>query len=517
MEIFTSNAGIPGPFRSPSESAGGFSVKSAIGWEFDPTSDAQQPSEAPPIAEFSEIAGLLRAYYRNQTVHERMREFLGAVDPQKPTAVYIVGNDGFSDFGEPSSPARLSEYLGDGLEIDRSLWDQDSLIADIDLEYHNFDYPAAPWLDPERAFKLQEPVLDVTLRILRQYGVVPLTLVSGRGFHLVWAVSRNSRAFRRLVGLGRVPPSLQARYAHPCPPSGLSVDPDLGHAFAGLGLILEFVWHRVLRASEHSCTLPVQPTAIEVGPGIGGREIISFDLSEYGDPLHTRRIRLPFSAYLKPRQFEWMLGQAGVRRLLPIFAIPLQGITLREAIDVARNPNLALELSQHCSVHIPDRSGPMQSLIDEYEASELAAFHKEFYAQPWEQDPLHPLCTRIPDAPRCMEWLLEHPNDWLLKPAALQHVARILTALECRPRAIAQLICARYKRDCNWGDLWLRLDPLNRAIFYTRLFAGMIATGCDKLIDLNCVSHKEKGYCMIPECCSNLVTYRETLLKRRLR
>ena len=131
----------------------------APGKEFDPILEAQQPSEA-GTCDSSEYSGLLREYYQNWTVRERMCEFLGGVDPQKATAVYIVSNDGFSDFGPPSSPACLPEYLGDGLEIERSLWDQHSLVADIDLEYHNFDYPAAPWLDPERAFKLQEPVLD---------------------------------------------------------------------------------------------------------------------------------------------------------------------------------------------------------------------------------------------------------------------------------------------------------------------------------------------------------------------
>jgi hypothetical protein len=155
----------------------------------------------------------------------------------------------------------------------------------------------------------------------------------------------------------------------------------------------------------------------------------------------------------------------------------------------------------------------MDSLIDEYEALELAAFHKEFYSESWEHDQLHLAWTRIPDVPHCVAWLFEHANDWLLKPAALQHVARILTALGWRPRAIAKVICGSYEKDCAWGNLWLRLDPFNRALFYTRLFTGMIATGCDKLIDLNCVSHKEKEYCMIPECCSNLVTYREMLLK----
>ena len=130
--------------------------------KLDSTWEAQRPSE-PWGGESSDFADFLRAYYQHWTVRERMCEFLGGVDPNKATALYVVGNDGSSDFAQPLSPACLPECLGAGLEIDRSLWDKDSLIADIDLEYHNFDYPAAPWLDPERAFKLQEPVLDTTL------------------------------------------------------------------------------------------------------------------------------------------------------------------------------------------------------------------------------------------------------------------------------------------------------------------------------------------------------------------
>ena len=470
----------------------------------------------PERLESSELSGLLRECYQNRTVRQRMGEFLGGADRQKATAVYIVGNDGFSEFGQLSSPACLAERLEEGLEIDRSLWDQDALIADIDLEYHNFDYPAAPWLNPQRSFALQQPVLDATLRILHQSGIAPLALVSGRGYHFVWAVSRNSAAFRRLVRLGRVPPTLEARYSQSCSPNGGSVDPDLGRAFAGLGLIMEFVGHRVLAASAARCSVPVHLTAIEVGPGIAGREIISFDLSEYGDPLHLRHIRLPFSAYLKPRQFQWMLGEAGVRRLMPIFTIPLSGMTPAQAIHTARNPDEVLELSRHVSTRIPNGSGAMENLLNEYEDSELAAFHEQFYRQLRELPcTVSPGFVRMPGAPPCVEWLLEHPNDWLLRPAAIQHVVRVLTALDWTPASISQRISANYDCDAGWGDLWVRLDPCNRAVFYTRLFSGMIATGADKLIDLNCVSHKEKGYCMIPACCSNLVQFRNTLLERR--
>jgi len=129
---------------------------------------------------------------------------------------------------------------------------------------------------------------------------------------------------------------------------------------------MEFVGQRVLEASMQTCTLPVQPAAIEVGPGIYGREIISLDLSEYGDSLHTRHIRIPFSVYLKPRQFEWMFGEAEVRRLLPIFEIPLSDMSPAQAITAMRDPDSVLEIAQHVSAAIPDQSEAMEELLDNY-------------------------------------------------------------------------------------------------------------------------------------------------------
>lgn len=480
----------------------------------DPTSPGACGNQ---VTEMSDFDGLLRRYYENPTIRERMCEFLGGAEPWNASAAYLVGTDGVADYTRPSSTKRLPEYLEAGLEVDRSLWDRDLMIVDIDLEYHNFDNPAIPWLDPERAFVLQKPVLDISLRILAEAGIVPLTLMSGRGYHLVWSIRRSTRAFCRLVKLGRIPPSLKARYQHAFFPGGATVELSLGRAFAGLGMMMEFIGHRVLTASQESCTIPVQPAAIEVGPGSNGREIVSFDLSEYGDPLHTRHIRLPFSAYQKPRQMQWALGEEGVRRLMPIFEIPLTGMTQAEAIATARDPEAVVELSCHASAEIPEASAAMETLIDEYENSELAAFHQQFYGEPCQQPPysVDAGSVRIAGAPRCVEWLLDHPNDWLLKPAALQHVARVLTALEWPPLAIAHLICRSYHTDADWGDFWTRLDPCNRAIFYTRLFTGMIATGVDELVDLNCVSHREKGYCVTPDCSSNLVQFRDALLKRK--
>lgn len=470
---------------------------------------------AVPQTSSPELSGLLRLYYKDPAVRKRMYEFLGGADLKHATALYIAGTDGYSDYHVQSLPTDLIEYLEGALEVDRSLWDTQCLIADIDLEYHNFDYPAAPWRDPARAFQLQQPVLEATLQILGRAGIAPLILVSGRGFHLVWAIRRNSKAFGRLVRLGHVPPSLRGRYAQSCAPNGSSVDPDLACAFSGLGLIMEFVGHRVLEASMRTCTLPVQPAAIEVGPGIYGREIISLDLSEYGDCLHTRHVRIPFSAYLKPRQFEWMFGEAEVRRLLPIFEIPLADMSPTQAITAMRDPDAVLKIAQHVSAAIPDHSEATEELLNSYEHSELAIFHDQFNIQLREETSLPNCSIPIPEAPPCAQFLLENPNDWLLKPTALQHVVRVLTAIGWTPSSIAHRICASYSTDCDWGNTWDRLEPCNRAIFYTRLFAGMIATGLDKLIDFNCVSHQEKGYCMIRERSSNLILYRDMLLEKR--
>jgi hypothetical protein len=42
---------------------------------------------------------------------------------------------------------------------------------------------------------------------------------------------------------------------------------------------------------------------------------------------------------------------------------------------------------------------------------------------------------------------------------------------------------------------WQEYDPGMRADFYTRLFAGLWKTGVDGLVDFNCVSTAEKGFC----------------------
>jgi hypothetical protein len=114
-----------------------------------------------------------------------------------------------------------------------------------------------------------------------------------------------------------------------------------------------------------------------------------------------------------------------------------------------------------------------------------------------------------------VENVLQNPNDLLLKPAAVQHLVRVFMALGWPPRQVAELIWTVFEQDHNWGSIWNQSNACWRADFHTRVFAGLIFTGADSLVDFNCVSHQEKGYCPSSGCPSNLESYQRLLSGRR--
>jgi hypothetical protein len=50
-------------------------------------------------------------------------------------------------------------WLDHGAELNRSLWDRESLLAHLDVEYVNFDHPAHPFVAQEQVFEMQRPVV----------------------------------------------------------------------------------------------------------------------------------------------------------------------------------------------------------------------------------------------------------------------------------------------------------------------------------------------------------------------
>jgi hypothetical protein len=429
-------------------------------------------------------------YYHNASVRGRIAEFIGWRAGSEATCEFLTGSDESTQLRLPCSPRQLPLLFDRGLEICRSLWDQNSLIADFDVEYVNFDRAAEAFVAPERVFALQQPVAEAIERTLRGYGIAPLRLLSGRGHHFVWRIRRDSGEFKRLVKLGRGPDSLWKTESESQLPEAGKVVEELARAFAGLGLIMEFLAYRIKEIAAPDTAIPVELTAMEVGPSGHGREMISLDISEYGDPLSTRMTRVPFSIYLKPWQQSWGIDPQVLDQLAPFFVIPLQGITWREGVRTMRDIAATTKLAENSCTIIPDASEGMGAVVADYAGSTVANFHDWFYAQ--EQQPPDRWSEtydrfELERLPACARMTLETPNDLLLQPARIRQLVRVMLALGWHPRHIAGLIHSKYAGPFGWTQ-FRGYDRATRADFYTRIFAGLFVTGRDELVDFNCVS-----------------------------
>jgi hypothetical protein len=373
-------------------------------------------------------------------------------------------------------------------------------------------------VNPRRCFELQEPVVRVIEALLLEWGIRPLHIVTGQGHHFVWRIARTSRAAgeigalclsEELTGLcmERLPPALVGRIT--------AADQTF---FFALALVLEFVAHRIKAEAAARSTLPVEVTAVHVGPRYQSqREMISIDLSEYGDPLHTRMVRLPFTNYRKP----WVSGLAaalGIADKIPSFrTVPLHEINITQALEIRHVEEAVLELARRACVRIPLQEEGTARLISAYRASRLRSLHEDFYAlghgspKDWAESYGK---TALDALPPCARHLLDFPNDLLLKPAGMQLVTRCLLAQGWHPRHIAGLIRRKFEDPAyGWGVDWGDYAAAVRADFYTRLFACLHRAGIDRLVDLNCTSTQEKGFCFRPDGVScSLGPSRQTLL-----
>lgn len=441
----------------------------------------------------------LHRYYADPMVRQRIGEYLGGQSGEA-TAVFV--SDPVPALDRPFQPlpaGQLWKLLDARLEAARSLWDRASLIAHLDLEHVHFDRPWEPLADPERSERLQRPLVDALCEILAEHGIAPLHLLTGRGHHFVWRIERGSRAFLELAALGTLSESLRRLYAAPQPPSGEAVGEELGAAQQGLGKVLEALAHRALAQAAGRSAVPVQLTAVTVGPGPKGREIVSLDLSQFGDPLHDRCVRIPFTAYLKGAH----LGAPPEMQDRPLVVIPVVGGDERAARAAMHDLDLAAAFARRAPAAIPEASRATEGLIASYLASDLATFHALCEAvepEPPERWPETYDRLDLSGLPLCARLVLEEPNDLLLQPAAIQLVVRTLLAQGWHPRHVAGLIASNYGRDHGWLPGIHFHDPGVRADFYVRLFAGLLATGLDELVDFNCQSTREKGLCPGLEC-----------------
>jgi hypothetical protein len=462
---------------------------------------------------------VLKDYYRDRDVRARLAEYAGRTAGSGLTAAYVASLDPdargaaarweTAHLGAPDDLDVMADRSGD---LARSLWDRDSLLFHLDLDYQNTDAPGEPFAYPAEAFFRLEPVFSAARREMLRFGLPLFVLMTGRGYHFTGRLRLDHPVLPALASLVPGVPRWHASIASRRPQG---VDAMLtqvhARAHAGLGCLVEYFAHRIMRRIGLASPVPVVVNGTVVGAGLTGRAAASLDFSHLGDPLDARLIRMAFSGYQLHRARPDLVGARVAEGVRPFAAVPrLRG--LEEAL-ASRSLETARELAAHGTGLIPDVSKGLLRLLDEYRGSRLAAFHHEYFADIYDQAGQASRCA-LPDLPPCVSWALDAPNDRLLQPAFVQHVTRALLAHDWTAGAIARLVDRCYHENAHWGDHWARRDRWTRASFDVGVFAALVLAGLDEGVDFNCVSAGEKGLCPRSGCPFNLADIRDQLLAR---
>lgn len=457
-------------------------------------------------------------YYRVPEVRRAVRAYCGFEDDRADTgAVFLAGlgdsAEAIAGWGAAPrvAPAALGDLCDAGCDISRSLWDHRQLVFLFELDYQNVDLPAEPFLRPvETLFKL-EPAYEATRRVFGRLQLDAQPIITGRGHHFAGTVRLDDPLVARLARLSPSVPRWHAGVNARRPP-GVSANMSAAHARAadGLGRLLEYAGHLVM-AEAAASPIPVVFNGTVVGSGRVGRESVSIDISHAGDPLDVRHFRAAFSAYQWHRFRPDVFGSLAAS-LPPLAAVPRGTRSFVEVLGDQRDLESAVAAASSGAISLPNVASGLERLCDVYEQSVLCHVHRTFdrdLAEPGAQ-------PRALDAdlPACVARPLCEPNDYLLKPEHLQHVVRVLLARGWRAADIARLVQACYEEDHRWGTRWTRMDAETRARFDVRVFAGLVATGLDTLIDLNCVSAQEKDLCPGVACRLDLRLERDRLEAR---
>jgi hypothetical protein len=462
----------------------------------------------------------LTEYYADPHVRARIREYLGASPAAASgSAAYVASLNRQSRqpimwenaIRRPLS--QLDEVWADGSDVARSLLDTGSLIFLFELDYLNPEIPAEPFIHPSEVLRRLEPAYEAVRSVAESFGVWPYTLVTGRGYHFTGRIPLTAGVVGRLADVVPATPAWLETVATRSlggPPCSVSV--QVARAWTGLGCLVEHLAHLVLE-TETTGAMPVVFNGTPVGAGRTGRECVSVDFSYVGDPLDTRFVRCAFSAYQTHAFRPDIFGDDVALGVPSLAAVPRASHSLSAFLRLGRSLDAGRRAARRGPAILPDVTVGIERLLEHYLASPLAAFHRGFY----EERRRGPSARRrtLSGLPPCVAASLQQPNDLLLRPEHIQHLVRTLLARGWSAAEVAGLVQSAYEADHGWGDRWrARMDAATRAEFDVRVFAGMVITGADRLIDFNCVSAQEKDLCPQSDCRYDLRIDRDRLRRQ---
>lgn len=479
----------------------------------------------------------LNEYYKNEDVIARLMEYCGGAPPDPRTlhCLYLVGygNRNIEKYGQPHRAVwrnKFYEILDDKLDIFRSIWSDNATLAVLDIEYFHKEFAGDIYLNPKGNFSKLEPIYNLVKGIYGEYDIDYITIMTGQGYHFVSLIPFEDEVHKRIESLAKVEESLLGKYDTLARRRKRKVPLHAAKGYTGMGRLMEFIAHSIiLRAGFQKDYNPKIPISIS-DIASKGKEGISLDLTMYGDTMFMRDLRLPFSSHQKHRVDTHKTGEEIARKIPVQLAIPRRArshngeiieTSLDKLLGIRRSFHHSAELAKQTRTYIPDASEGFNNLLKSYASSRLFKFHREFDASEHEHftnwhKTYHQFPLPSDLVPECVRFPLQNPNPELLKPTNLQTVCRFLYSIGWHPKHIAGLIRSRYETNFNnadWGEEWKKYDACARANFWARAYCGLIFTGVDKLVDFNCVSQQEKGYCPRQMCGVNLEENKDSLLR----
>ena len=440
----------------------------------------------------------LAAYYRSEAVRQRLAEYgCGRPPGEPPTfgALEIGGYGGPRRWRQRGGgPVRfrlayVPSVLRQGADLYRSLADGSGTLLVLRIEYLHRAGLAEVFQHPGLCFERLEVVHQAVRQVFSRYDLVPLALMSARGYDYVLHLPASGLLYRFLVRLGSREETLPAGYYRLTALGRLVVEMECAHR--GAGRLLEFLTHDVIRAASGRSAVPLALADLEPRAGASVR----LDLSPYGDPLMARYLRCPFSS----DQEALVTGTAPEAPF--VINLPRGGEALPDLLAGRGDLRRAEALARSLSARIPTVLDAPR-LVADYEQSALGRFHAELDKELQSPGDAAAGMEDL-DLPPCVAVPLAHP-DLLREARHLRTVSLGLRSLGLSPGAIIRLVRARTDDGREWADLrGRRADPAGRAEFYVGLFCGAAMAGLEDGA-FECRLQRQEGLCPGSDCGQDL-------------
>ncbi len=393
-------------------------------------------------------------YYPHPAFKERILEYI-------PDSVYLVGfgkyleKNHFQTF-KSVRPTLLDWMLEKNLDGFTSVWQKNCYLIVLDLEYYNPKDYSEPFNQEESVFQRMEPFCSSVEKVLDQYGIEYIKLMTGQGYHYASKIKEGSPVFGLMDKFGKASEITHSR------------NPDVpcshNRVHDASGKLMEFLYSKVNEIYEGH----LQPKDIRLD-----NSMMVLDLDLWADPLFMRDVRLAFSSHQKHIMKKYIdrMGSDWCANNVPTgYSIPAEGLSLEERIKIRRNRKLVTELAKSSNVTIPYGDPGWLKMYEEYMGSKLFRIHGN-----WDK-------LNMRDFPSMDKGLVPDSIDHILEDSTKIRWSEIKIICDrafregIEPMSVARFFYDLFTEHFQWKLHWVEYDPEMRAKYWVRLFHGMSET-----------------------------------------